>query len=60
MQSVAAQIHLMGVSLAIDDFGVGYSSMRALAELPFDPLKGNPDTVGHGQVSHVQAWRAPS
>jgi EAL domain-containing protein (putative c-di-GMP-specific phosphodiesterase class I)/DNA-binding response OmpR family regulator len=39
MQSVAARIHLMGVSLAIDDFGVGYSSMRALAELPFDTLK---------------------
>jgi EAL domain-containing protein (putative c-di-GMP-specific phosphodiesterase class I)/DNA-binding response OmpR family regulator len=37
--SVAAQIHLMGVSLAIDDFGIGYSSMRALAELPFDTLK---------------------
>ncbi|WP_213458384.1 EAL domain-containing protein [Thiocapsa sp.] len=39
VRSVAAQIHLMGVSLAIDDFGIGYSSMRALAELPFDTLK---------------------
>ena len=39
VRSVAAQIHLMGVSLAIDDFGVGYSSMRSLAELPFDTLK---------------------
>jgi EAL domain-containing protein (putative c-di-GMP-specific phosphodiesterase class I) len=60
MQGVAAQIHLMGVSLTNGDLGVGDSSMRALAELPFDPLKGNPDIVGHGQVSHVQAWRAPS
>ncbi|MBK1644146.1 hypothetical protein CKO25_05660 [Thiocapsa imhoffii] len=39
LRSVAAQIHLMGASLAIDDFGIGYSSMRALAELPFDTLK---------------------
>lgn len=39
VRSVAAQIHLMGVSLAIDDFGIGYSSMRVLAELPFDTLK---------------------
>ncbi|WP_296806069.1 EAL domain-containing protein [Thiocapsa sp.] len=39
VRSVAAQIRLMGVSLAIDDFGIGYSSMRALAELPFDSLK---------------------
>ncbi|MFB1486383.1 MULTISPECIES: EAL domain-containing protein [unclassified Thiocapsa] len=39
LRSVAAQIHLMGVSLAIDDFGIGYSSMRAVAELPFDTLK---------------------
>ncbi|WP_296759668.1 EAL domain-containing response regulator [Thioalkalivibrio sp.] len=39
MRTAAAQIHLLGVSLAIDDFGVGYSSIRALAELPFDTLK---------------------
>ncbi|RKT46127.1 EAL domain-containing protein [Thiocapsa rosea] len=39
LRTVAAQIHLMGASLAIDDFGIGYSSMRALAELPFDTLK---------------------
>lgn len=39
LRSVAAQIHLMGASLAIDDFGIGYSSMRALAELPFETLK---------------------
>jgi len=39
MRTAAAQIQLLGVSLAIDDFGVGYSSVRALAELPFDTLK---------------------
>ena len=39
VRSVAAQIHLMGMSLAIDDFGIGHSSMRVLAELPFDTMK---------------------
>lgn len=39
LRTAAAQIQLLGVTLAIDDFGVGYSSIRALAELPFDTLK---------------------
>jgi EAL domain-containing protein (putative c-di-GMP-specific phosphodiesterase class I) len=39
VRTVAAQIHLMGVSLAIDDFGIGHSSIRVLAELPFDTMK---------------------
>lgn len=39
MRTIAARIQLLGASLAMDDFGVGYSSVRALAELPFDTLK---------------------
>lgn len=39
VRALAAQFHLLGTSLAIDDFGMGYNSMRALAELPFDTLK---------------------
>lgn len=32
-------LRLMGVKLAIDDFGAGYSSMGALAQLPLDSVK---------------------
>lgn len=33
------KIKMMGVSTAIDDFGVGYSSFSALKKIPFDVLK---------------------
>jgi diguanylate cyclase (GGDEF)-like protein len=33
------QLRAMGVRTAIDDFGVGYSSMAQLRELPFDRIK---------------------
>jgi diguanylate cyclase (GGDEF)-like protein len=39
----------LGVRLALDDFGIGYSSLRYLAELPFDVIKipkGFVDGVG--------------
>jgi EAL domain-containing protein (putative c-di-GMP-specific phosphodiesterase class I) len=39
MRALTTQLRLGGASLAIDDFGVGYSSIRALAELPYDALK---------------------
>ena len=32
-------LQLMGVGLALDDFGVGYSSLSMLETLPFDTLK---------------------
>jgi EAL domain-containing protein (putative c-di-GMP-specific phosphodiesterase class I) len=34
-----ARLHDMGVKLAIDDFGVGYSSLSYLRQLPVDELK---------------------
>jgi len=37
--SVLAAIKKMGVRLAIDDFGVGYSSLAQLKRLPIDTLK---------------------
>ena len=33
------ELHQMGVSLALDDFGSGWSSMARLAELPWSALK---------------------
>lgn len=34
-----ATMHEMGISLAIDDFGIGYSSLNIVSSLPFDILK---------------------
>ena len=34
-----AELKALGVRLALDDFGVGYSSLRYLSELPLDVLK---------------------
>ncbi len=39
MRALTTELRLGGASLAIDDFGIGYSSIRALAELPYDVLK---------------------
>jgi EAL domain-containing protein (putative c-di-GMP-specific phosphodiesterase class I) len=54
------QLHLlrdMGVSIAIDDFGAGYSSFRYLAGLPIDTVKidqkfliGVPENQRHCEV----------
>jgi diguanylate cyclase (GGDEF)-like protein len=33
------QLHALGVRLALDDFGVGYSSLSYLQRFPFDKLK---------------------
>jgi len=34
-----ARLHDLGVRIALDDFGVGYSSLRHLRLFPFDKLK---------------------
>jgi EAL domain-containing protein (putative c-di-GMP-specific phosphodiesterase class I) len=34
-----AQLHDMGVRIAVDDFGTGYSSLSYLRQLPVDELK---------------------
>jgi EAL domain-containing protein (putative c-di-GMP-specific phosphodiesterase class I) len=39
LHEVATQLRIYGVTLAIDDFGEGYSSFARLRELPFAELK---------------------
>ncbi|MCF7984572.1 MAG: EAL domain-containing protein [Thiohalocapsa sp.] len=39
VRELAAQLRLVGASLAMDDFGSGYASLKALADLPFDTVK---------------------
>jgi EAL domain-containing protein (putative c-di-GMP-specific phosphodiesterase class I) len=36
---IAAQLRVSGISIAIDDFGAGYSSLSSLRNLPFAELK---------------------
>ena len=36
---VLARLRLMGISLSIDDFGTGHSSIVKLRQLPFSELK---------------------
>ncbi len=36
---IAAQLRVSGISIAIDDFGAGYSSLSSLRDLPFAELK---------------------
>ena len=37
--NILREIHEMGIKIAIDDFGIGYSSLNYLRQLPVDTLK---------------------
>jgi EAL domain-containing protein (putative c-di-GMP-specific phosphodiesterase class I) len=39
IHEIAIQLKLYGISIAIDDFGAGYSHLARLKELPFEELK---------------------
>jgi EAL domain-containing protein (putative c-di-GMP-specific phosphodiesterase class I)/CheY-like chemotaxis protein len=39
VHEIATQLKLYGISIAIDDFGSGYSHLARLKELPFEELK---------------------
>jgi diguanylate cyclase (GGDEF)-like protein len=40
-----AELHQMGVQMAIDDFGIGYASLAYLRQLPLDIIKIDPSFV---------------
>lgn len=50
-------LHQLGISLAVDDFGVGYSSLALLRRLPLDTLKIDKsfidDVVGNRQDATI-------
>ena len=44
--TILHQLRALGVSIAMDDFGVGYSSMSYLTKFPFDRIKIDRSFVG--------------
>ncbi len=46
-QATLAQVQALGVRIALDDFGMGYSSLRSLQHLPLDTLKIAQPFVDH-------------
>ena len=64
-------LHNLGISVAMDDFGSGYSSLNVLKDLPFDTLKidkeflrdldSNPRTSGvlKGIISMLKNLKTP-
>jgi diguanylate cyclase (GGDEF)-like protein/PAS domain S-box-containing protein len=49
------QLHNIGVSIALDDFGVGYSSLSYLTSFPFDKVKIDKSFVGKSDRREANA-----
>ena len=49
------ELHRLGLRLAIDDFGIGYSSLSALQQFPISTLKIDQSFVQSATTDHDQA-----
>ena len=53
-RNVLSRLHAMGVRIAVDDFGKGYSSLCYLRELPIDELKLDKSFI-HSMTDNARA-----
>ena len=51
MRSVLDGLHARGFSVAMDDFGAGYSSLNILKDLHFDCVKLDKEFLAHGETN---------
>lgn len=51
------RLRMMGCRLSIDDFGVGFSSLQRLCQLPFNEIKLDAEFV-RGSAASRAAWRS--
>src|SRR6266508_4436252 len=52
---IATELHMNGISIAIDDFGAGYSSFARLRQLPFSEIKLDCSFVANCAVDATNA-----
>lgn len=55
MMDILTRIRLKGFELSLDDFGVGYSSLKQLLRLPFNELKIDRSFIGELQKTSESA-----
>lgn len=52
MKRVANGLHKYGISTSVDDFGMGYSSLNLIRDVPWDMLKVDKSFLPETEDSH--------